>query len=61
MLLTEIEGGIKTIIDIDLGFCVVCKGTIHSGLRVVPSGNFFFALNRSHHFLLTKSELNNAT
>ena len=28
------------------------KGTIQSGLRLVPSGNFFLALKRSHHFLL---------
>ena len=30
------------------------KGTIHPGLRLLPSGNFFLALNRSHHFLLIK-------
>ena len=29
-------------------------GTIQPGLRLVPSGNFFLALNRSHHVLLTK-------
>ena len=32
------------------------KGTIQPGLRLVPSGNFFLALNRSHHFLLKKSQ-----
>ena len=30
------------------------KGTIQPGLRLLPSGNFFLALNRSHHFLLKK-------
>ena len=30
------------------------KGTIQPGLRLVPSGNFFLALNRSHQFLLKK-------
>ena len=30
------------------------KGTIQPGLRLVPSGNFFLALNRSHHFLFKK-------
>ena len=28
------------------------KGTIQPGLRLVPSRNFFLALNRSHHFWL---------
>ena len=37
------------------------KGTIQPGLRLVPSGNFFLALNRSHNFLLKKSEFNKAT
>ena len=37
------------------------KGTIQPGLRLVPSGNFFLALNRSHHFLLKKSEFNKAS
>ena len=32
-----------------------CKGTIQPGLRLVPSGNFFLALNRSHHFSVKKS------
>ena len=32
------------------------KGTIHSGLRLLPFWNFFLALYRSHHFLLKKSE-----
>ena len=32
------------------------KGTIHPSLRLLPSGNFFLALNRSHHFLLKKSQ-----
>ena len=32
------------------------KGTIQPGRRLVPSGNFFLALNRSHHFLLKKSQ-----
>ena len=32
------------------------KGTIQPGLRLVPSGNFFLALNRSHHFLFKKSQ-----
>ena len=27
------------------------KGTIQPGLRLVPFGNFFLALNRNHHFL----------
>ena len=35
-----------------------CKGTIHPGLRLVPSGNFFLALNRSHHFVKKESEFN---
>ena len=35
-------------------FSFVCTQTIHPGLRLVPSGNFFLALNRSHHFLLKK-------
>ena len=35
---------------------VLGKGTIHPGLRLLPSGNFFLALNRSHHFLLKKSQ-----
>ena len=30
------------------------KGTIQPGLRLVPSGIFFLALNRRHHFLLKK-------
>ena len=30
------------------------KGTTQPSLRLVPSGNFFLALNRSHHFLLKK-------
>ena len=30
------------------------KGTIQPGLRLVPSGNFFLALSRSHHFLLKR-------
>ena len=30
------------------------KGIIQPGLRLVLSGNFFLALNRSHHFLLKK-------
>ena len=33
---------------------VGAKGTIQPGLRLVPLGNFFLALNRSHHFLLKK-------
>ena len=37
------------------------KWTIHPGLRLVPSGNLFLALNRSHHFLLKKSEFNKAS
>ena len=28
------------------------KGTIQPGLSLLPSGNFFLALNRSHQFLL---------
>ena len=32
------------------------NGTIHPGLRLLPSGNSFLALNRSHHFLLKKSQ-----
>ena len=32
----------------------VIKGTSQPGLRLVPSGNFFLVLNRSHHFLLKK-------
>ena len=43
----------------NLSLCCQCvyvdsKGTIHPGLRLLPSGNFFLALNRSHHFLLIK-------
>ena len=34
--------------------CKGCKGTIQPGLRLVPSGNFFLALSRSHHFLFKK-------
>ena len=41
-----------------LRIMVAGKGTIQPDLGLVPSENFFFALNRSHHFLLTKSELN---
>ena len=33
---------------------VVGKGTSQPGLRLVPSGNFFLALNRSYHFLSKK-------
>ena len=33
---------------------LLSKGTIHPGLRLVPSGNFFLALDRSHHFLFKK-------
>ena len=42
-------------------FCLIifhyfsARGTIQPGLRLVPSGNFFLALNRSHLFLLKKS------
>ena len=32
----------------------LCRGTIQPGLRVVLSGNFILALNRSHDFLLKK-------
>ena len=32
-------------------YTVQTKGTIQPGLRLVLSGNFFLALNRSHHFL----------
>ena len=32
------------------------KGTIQPGVRLVPSGNLFWALNRSHHFFVKKSE-----
>jgi hypothetical protein len=31
--------------------------TIYPSLRLVPSGNFFLALNRSHHFLLKKVKI----
>ena len=41
--------------------CSLNNGTIHPGLRLLPSGNFFLALNRSHHFLLKKSEFNTAS
>ena len=34
---------------------------IHPCLRLVPSGNLFLILNRSHHFCLKKSEFNKAT
>ena len=37
------------------------KGTVHPGLRLVSSGNFFLALNRSHHFFKKKAEFNKAT
>ena len=30
------------------------KGTIYPSLKLVPSGNFFLDINRSHHFLLKK-------
>ena len=30
------------------------KGTSQPGLRLLHSGNFFLALNRSHHFLIKK-------
>ena len=30
------------------------KGTIHPSLSLLPSANFFLALNKSHHFLLKK-------
>ena len=32
------------------------KRTIQPGLKLVPSGNFFLALNRSHHFFVKKSQ-----
>ena len=34
-----------------------CNGTIHPGLRLLPSGFFFLALNRSHQFLLKSQNL----
>ena len=38
------------------------KGTTQPGLRLVPSGYFFLALNKSHHFLLKKkSEFDKAS
>ena len=33
---------------------VCSKGTIHPGLRLMPSGNFFLALDRRHNVLLKK-------
>ena len=33
------------------------KGTIQPGLRLVLSGNFFLALNRSHQFLFKKARI----
>ena len=38
----------------DYFYPITGKGTIQPGLRFVPSGNFFLALNRSHHLLLKK-------
>ena len=42
--------------------CKLCsnqgKGTIHPGLRLVPSGNFSLILNISNHILLKKSKFN---
>ena len=32
------------------------KGTIHPSLSLLPSANFFLDLNKSHHFLLKKSQ-----
>ena len=34
--------------------CERSKGTIHPSLSLLPSANFFLALNKSHHFLLKK-------
>jgi hypothetical protein len=40
--------------------CKLCsnqgKGTIHPGLRLVPSWNFFLFFDRSNHILLEKSQ-----
>ena len=35
---------------------ILIKGTIQPGLRLVLSGNFFLAFNRSHYFLFKKSQ-----
>ena len=40
---------------------IKAMGTSHPGLSLLPYANFFFALNRSHHFLLKKSEFYRAT
>ena len=44
------------IIQINVFHWIQFKGTIQPGLRLLPSGNFFLALNRSHHFFLKKSQ-----